>query len=274
MLALDRLDLDVPAGSVFGLLGPNGAGKTTTLLVTGLARPTGGAVTIDGRPLGATAAAAASIGVLDQEPRSTAGCPAGGSSSSPGACRVSRGGGAGAGGRDARAGGLAPRRGEGRRLLGRPCASGSGSPRRSWRGPGLLVLDEPVAPLDPEGRRDLLALIAELRADATVIFFTHVLADIERVCDRVGILDHGRLVTEGRLTTCWRSTRCRSTGSSPTQARLWRSPGWWPRCAPRRRSSGSTTAARRGDDRIVVSMADEAAAAAGLLPLVAGAGCG
>jgi ABC-type glutathione transport system ATPase component len=65
--------------------------------------------------------------------------------------------------------------------------------------PRLLVCDEPVSSLDPEGRRDLLALIDELSADATVIVSTHVLADVERVCDRVGILDHGRLVTEGPL---------------------------------------------------------------------------
>ncbi len=65
--------------------------------------------------------------------------------------------------------------------------------------PAVLILDEPVSSLDPEGRRDLLALIAELRGTATVLFSTHVLADVERVCDRVGILDRGRLVTEGPL---------------------------------------------------------------------------
>jgi ABC-2 type transport system ATP-binding protein len=65
--------------------------------------------------------------------------------------------------------------------------------------PTLLILDEPVSSLDPEGRRDLLALIAELRDRATIIFSTHVLSDVERICDRVAILDHGRLVTEGPL---------------------------------------------------------------------------
>ena len=65
--------------------------------------------------------------------------------------------------------------------------------------PRLLILDEPVSSLDPEGRRDLLALIADLRASATVIFSTHVLADVERICDRVGIMAAGRLVTEGPL---------------------------------------------------------------------------
>ena len=65
--------------------------------------------------------------------------------------------------------------------------------------PTLLILDEPVSSLDPEGRRDLLALIADLRGSATVLFSTHVLSDVERICDRVAILDHGHLVTEGPL---------------------------------------------------------------------------
>ena len=65
--------------------------------------------------------------------------------------------------------------------------------------PRLLILDEPVSSLDPEGRRDLLALIADLRASATVIFSTHVLADVERICDRVGDPRPRRLVTEGPL---------------------------------------------------------------------------
>ena len=67
----DGLDLDVPAGSVFGLLGPNGAGKTTTLrLITGLARPTAGGASIDGRAVVPDAAGVrGSIGVLDQDPR-------------------------------------------------------------------------------------------------------------------------------------------------------------------------------------------------------------
>jgi ABC-2 type transport system ATP-binding protein len=65
--------------------------------------------------------------------------------------------------------------------------------------PKILLLDEPVSSLDPEGRRDLLELIAGLRGDATVVFSTHVLSDVERICDRVAILDRGRRVTEGPL---------------------------------------------------------------------------
>jgi ABC-2 type transport system ATP-binding protein len=65
--------------------------------------------------------------------------------------------------------------------------------------PPLIVLDEPVSALDPEGRRDVLELISALRGETTILFSTHVLADVERICDRVGILDHGRLVVEGPL---------------------------------------------------------------------------
>jgi ABC-2 type transport system ATP-binding protein len=65
--------------------------------------------------------------------------------------------------------------------------------------PEVVFLDEPVSSLDPEGRRDLLGLIAELRAEATIVLSTHVLSDVERICDRVAILDRGRLVTEGPM---------------------------------------------------------------------------
>jgi ABC-2 type transport system ATP-binding protein len=65
--------------------------------------------------------------------------------------------------------------------------------------PPVVVLDEPVSALDPEGRRDVLDLIAGLRGETTVLFSTHVLADVERICDRVAILDQGRLVVEGEL---------------------------------------------------------------------------
>ena len=81
-------------------------------------------------------------------------------------------------------GGMRQRLGIGQALVGRP---------------SLLILDEPVSSLDPEGRRDLLELIRELRDTATVLLSTHVLADVERVCDRVAILDQGRLVTESSI---------------------------------------------------------------------------
>jgi ABC-2 type transport system ATP-binding protein len=65
--------------------------------------------------------------------------------------------------------------------------------------PAVLILDEPVSALDPEGRRDTLELIGRLRGASTVLMSTHILTDVERICDRVAILDHGRLVAEARM---------------------------------------------------------------------------
>jgi ABC-2 type transport system ATP-binding protein len=65
--------------------------------------------------------------------------------------------------------------------------------------PPILLLDEPVSSLDPEGRVDMLSVIHRLGGASTVLFSTHILTDVERVCDRVAILDHGRLVTTGPM---------------------------------------------------------------------------
>ena len=202
VLAVDGLELDIPSGSVFGLLGPNGAGKTTTLrMLIGLARPTAGHAEIAGRVVRPDdPTLRASLGVLDQAPRFY--------SWMTGAELVGLAGRlAGLGGAALRARvdevleqvGLAD---AGRRRIG-----GYSGGMRQRLGlaaalvaePVVLILDEPVSSLDPEGRRDLLALIAGLRRDATVVFSTHVLDDVERICDRVGILDAGRLLVEAPL---------------------------------------------------------------------------
>jgi ABC-2 type transport system ATP-binding protein len=202
IVALDRLDLDVPAGSIFGFLGPNGAGKTTTLrLLTGLARPTAGTATVDG--IDATMGGrelARRIGSLDQDPRFYSWLTGRELLTLVGRCY----------GMDARqlrgrvdevlgliglaevadrriggySGGMRQRLGVGQAVLSRPA---------------VLFLDEPVSALDPAGRRDVLELIGGLRGETTVVMSTHILSDVERICDRVGILDHGRLVTEGPM---------------------------------------------------------------------------
>jgi ABC-2 type transport system ATP-binding protein len=202
VLALDDLRLAVPAGSVFGLLGPNGAGKTTALrLLVGLTRPTAGSATVDGlRTPGDMLEIRRRLGYLEQNPRGY-GWMTGreqlelvGRLHSMGdraladavATALRRVGLEDAAGRrvDTYSGGMRQRLGIAGALVHRPA---------------VVILDEPVSALDPEGRRDVLQLIHELRGESTVLFSTHVLADVERICDRVGILARGRLVVEGAL---------------------------------------------------------------------------
>jgi ABC-2 type transport system ATP-binding protein len=274
IVALDGLEIDVPAGSIFGLLGPNGAGKTTTLrLITGLARPTSGSVAIDGALVADDAArngeARRGIGVLDQDPRYYGWMC--------GRELVELAG---------RLEGLTPadartRALETLRRVGladasdRRIAGYSGGMRQRLgiaqalvADPRLLILDEPVSSLDPEGRRDLLALIVDLRASATVIFSTHVLADVERICDRVAILDHGRLVTEGPLDGLLEryAQPLYRIEPEPGQAAALEALTTTLRAIPwidHLSADGS---------RLVVSVTDETAASAGLLPLVVDAG--
>ena len=197
--ALDGLDLDVPTGSVFGFLGPNGAGKTTTLrILTSLARATAGNATVGGMDVGdGQPNRVGLIGYLDQDPRfygwmrgrellTTMGQLYGMSGSllrqrvgqvletvnlTDAADRRIGG----------YSGGMRQRLGLAQAILNQP---------------PILLLDEPVSALDPEGRRDMLAAIRALGSSSTVLFSTHILNDVERVCDRVAILDRGRLVTE------------------------------------------------------------------------------
>ena len=203
VLALDALSLDVPAGSVFGLLGPNGAGKTTTLrLLAGLARPTSGRATVAGIDVAADPVGVRRhLGYLEQDPRAYGWMTGREQLSMLGRLHGLDGGALDRAVADALArvdlGDAADRRagtysGGMRQRLG---IAGALVHR-----PPVIVLDEPVSALDPEGRRDVLDLVAALRAEATVLFSTHVLADVERICDRVAILDHGRLVVESGLT--------------------------------------------------------------------------
>jgi ABC-2 type transport system ATP-binding protein len=202
IIALDGLDLDVPSGSIFGLLGPNGAGKTTTIrILTGLARATAGTATVAGVEVGLDRPdLRRRLGYLDQDPRfygwmrgrellelvgRLVGLEGKALRERVGAM-LDRVGLAAAAERriSGYSGGMRQRLGIAQAPFGRP---------------RVVFLDEPVSSLDPEGRRDVLALIADLRSEATVVISTHVLSDVERVCDRVAILDRGRLVTEAPL---------------------------------------------------------------------------
>ena len=197
VLALDHLDLEVQSGAIFGCLGPNGAGKTTLVrLLTGLAHPSAGRasvagldVTTGGTPLRRR------ISALDQQPQFY-------SWMSGRELLAFVGDLYGLRGAELRkrvdevlalteltdaahrtvggySGGMRQRLGLAQALLNQP---------------DVLFLDEPVSSLDPAGRHDILRIIEGLRGRATVFMSTHILADVERVCDHVAIIAKGRLI--------------------------------------------------------------------------------
>ena len=202
VLALDGLTMTVPEGSVFGLLGPNGAGKTTTLrLLAGLTQATAGHATLAGLPVsGDGIEVRRRLGYLEQDPRAYGWMSGRAQLRMLGRLHGMRG----AALEHAIAEALD--RVDLTAAADRRSGSYSGGMRQRLgiagalvHRPPIAILDEPVSSLDPEGRRDILGLIAGLRGEITVLFSTHVLADVERICDRVGILAHGRLVVEGPL---------------------------------------------------------------------------
>jgi ABC-2 type transport system ATP-binding protein len=199
--ALDGVDLAVEEGSIFGFLGPNGAGKTTTLrILTGLARPTSGRVRILDRDVsGADDEVRQRIGFLPDVPGfydwMTAGeflRFAGGLFGLAGDALEDRVSVlldlAGLTGVTTHIGGYS--RGMKQRL---------GVAQALVNAPKLLMLDEPTSALDPMGRKEVLEMLASLRGRTTVFFSTHILADVERICDTVAILDHGKVVASGPM---------------------------------------------------------------------------
>ncbi|MHB8193946.1 MAG: ABC transporter ATP-binding protein [Bellilinea sp.] len=198
--ALDGLSLEVEAGTVFGFLGPNGAGKTTTLrILTGLAHADGGNAWVDGLEVGKSADIPARIGYLPEEPAFYPWMTGVETLELMGKIhRIEKterrrrvdemlelAGLAEAGKR--RVGGYS--RGMRQRL---------GLAQALIHRPPILLLDEPASALDPAGRKDVLSLIEGLRGKCTVFMSTHILADVERICDTVAIIDHGRLITHAR----------------------------------------------------------------------------
>ena len=197
--ALAGLDLAVEPGQAFGLIGPNGAGKTTFIkLLLAVARPTGGSVRVlGGNP--EDVRVRARIGYLPERLELPgAGTPLTFLASvarmkrlppDPGAIRelVARVGLAEAAPRKIRefSKGMKQRLGLASALLGRP---------------DLLVLDEPTDGVDPLGRVEIRNILAEeLRRGATLFLNSHLLAETERLCTRVGILSAGRIVREGAI---------------------------------------------------------------------------
>ncbi len=192
--ALDGVDLTVPRGAIFGFLGPNGAGKTTTLrIMTGLAHATAGRVVIEGVEV--TRGSHPPIGYLPDAPGFYGWMRAReflayiaqlhGLENPPIDAVLERVGLLDA--RKKRIGGFS--RGMKQRL---------GLAQALLPSPQVLLLDEPVSALDPAGRKEVLDILSGLRGELTVFFSTHILNDAERICDDVGILDHGRLILQAQ----------------------------------------------------------------------------
>lgn len=197
VVAVDRLALRVREGEVYGFLGPNGAGKSTTLrMLLGLVRPTAGTATVLGCAPGAPGGLAR-LGAMIEGPalypylsgrdnlRVVAG-HAGVAASRIGAVLEEVGLSSRAGDRVAAYSmGMKQRLGVAAALL---------------KDPELLLLDEPTNGLDPAGMAEMRDFIRSLGADGrTVLLSSHLMGEVEQVCDRVGVIRDGALVAEGTV---------------------------------------------------------------------------
>jgi ABC-2 type transport system ATP-binding protein len=194
--ALDGLDLEVEADTIFGFLGPNGAGKTTTIrILTGLARPDAGSAQVAGVQVGREdGRLARAIGHLPEEPAFYPWMtPAefldycGRLFGLEAAERVAR---------TQELLALVGLEGDARRRIGgfsRGMRQRLGIAQALVNRPPVIFLDEPASALDPAGRRDVLEMISGLKSQATVFMSSHILADVARVCDTVGIIDAGKM---------------------------------------------------------------------------------
>ena len=197
MLAVDNLNLSVRRGEVYGFLGPNGAGKTTTMrMLVGLLRPTAGSAVVAGHPPGAPAGLAR-LGALVEQ---SAFYPY---LSGRDNLRV-----------------MARYTGLGEKLVETALEEVDLTDRAHYKfktystgmkqrlgvaaalmkEPELLILDEPTAGLDPQGTVEMRNLIKHMaRSDRAVLLSSHLLSEVEQTCDRVGVIQRGRLITEGTV---------------------------------------------------------------------------
>jgi ABC-2 type transport system ATP-binding protein len=209
--AVEGVDREVGAGEIYGFLGPNGSGKTTTVrMLLGLVLATSGTIELLGRPMPRRSGEVLPhVGSLVEGPAAYPGLSGRANLSlldamGPGGARSTRSrrieealAEVGLGGVDRRpvrtySLGMRQRLGLAAALIRRP---------------RLLVLDEPTNGLDPQGIHEIRELLLRLNRDGTTIFLSsHLLAEVEHLCDRVGVLDRGRLVLQESLAEIRRPT--------------------------------------------------------------------
>jgi ABC-2 type transport system ATP-binding protein len=202
LVAVNDVSYTVNKGEFFALLGPNGAGKTTVVrMLLGFSRPTDGTITIDGLPAGRSESRkkVGYLAELHRIPpylsgqqyllRHAAFCGLIGSSAKKAVGEILER--VGMTGKEKQKAstyskGMAQRIGLGAALLGDP---------------ELLVLDEPVSGLDPLGMRDVRIILEEFKNRGnTIILNSHLLSEVERLCDTVAIMNNGRIMTKGSIS--------------------------------------------------------------------------
>lgn len=199
--AVDSLSLSVPENSVFGFIGPNGAGKTTTMrMILGLLKPSGGSITVCGEQVvyGQTGTNRF-IGYLPDVPEFYSYMNAHeylklcGEVTGMQAPRIRT-----------RSDELLHMVGlsDVRKRIGgysRGMKQRLGIAQAMLNEPKLLLCDEPTSALDPIGRKEILDILRAARGKTTVLFSTHILSDVESVCDRVAVLREGKLALWGTI---------------------------------------------------------------------------
>jgi ABC-2 type transport system ATP-binding protein len=202
LIAVNDMNLEVPRGSVFGLLGPNGAGKTTTLrLLLGLQRPTAGQAQVFGKSCGPNAVRVRSqIGYLPTNPKLPDNLRPieyldllGKLSRLSGEVRKPRISAL------LRAVGLLGATDQRIQTFSTGMCTRLGIAASLVADPPLLLWDEPTAGLDPAARRFTLELIRELGKTKTVVVATHILSDIDQICDHLGVMHEGRMIFTGSM---------------------------------------------------------------------------
>jgi ABC-2 type transport system ATP-binding protein len=202
-IIVDRINLSVPRGSICGFLGANGAGKTTTIkLLLGLVKPSEGSGTVFGKDIVRESVGIRErVGFLAQSPSFYGHLTARETLKFVASFFFK-------GSRSA----IAARIEDMIDLVGlagradRPVRGFSGGERQrlgiaqaAINEPELMILDEPAAALDPLGRRDVLQILESLRGRSTVFYSTHILDDVQRVSDRVVILNQGQIAAQGAI---------------------------------------------------------------------------